>query len=324
MSKIVLCADDSATMQKVAEITFDSTDWTYVGAKSLDEAVAAAKKEKPALVLADAIMGDQSGYDLCKAIKSEMADVKVVMMCGNSEAYDESKGKAAGADGHVTKPWDTQKLLEKLGEFLDSAPAAAAAAPAPAAASAPSPASLAAAAAEKPAPPRSATLMGMPALEMPPSKPLPAGVGVKSMKPGATPAPVPTKPAIPSVAATPTPKPSPMSPLAKPSAPARSLTPPSGAKVAAAPAPAAAPAGGAARPPMIAGQPTKPIRLVLASQAQAAAENTAQGGGLSAEQAQALTAVSREVLEQIIWEVVPDLAEAIIRENLDTLAAKAR
>ena len=45
---------------------------------------------------------------------------------------------------------------------------------------------------------------------------------------------------------------------------------------------------------------------------------------MSAEQADALGAVSRDLLEQIIWDVVPDLAEAIIRDNLDTLTAKAR
>jgi hypothetical protein len=75
---------------------------------------------------------------------------------------------------------------------------------------------------------------------------------------------------------------------------------------------------------MIAKAPGKPIRLVLASQAEASAHNGAVAGGLSSDAATALNAVSRELLEQIIWEVVPDLAESIIRDNLDTLTAKAR
>jgi hypothetical protein len=75
---------------------------------------------------------------------------------------------------------------------------------------------------------------------------------------------------------------------------------------------------------MIKAQPGKPIRLVLASQAEAMAKSAAQSGGLTSDQASALGDVSREMLERIIWEVVPDLAESIIRENLDTLTAKAR
>jgi hypothetical protein len=38
VSKIVLCVDDSATMQMVADITFRGTEFQYVGARSVDEA----------------------------------------------------------------------------------------------------------------------------------------------------------------------------------------------------------------------------------------------------------------------------------------------
>ena len=36
----------------------------------------------------------------------------------------------------------------------------------------------------------------------------------------------------------------------------------------------------------------------------------------------AIAKLSREIIEQIAWEVVPELAEIIIRENLDRLARK--
>ncbi len=292
MSNLVLCVDDSVTMQTVAEITFRGSDYTYVGARNADEARSANGKS-PSLILVDNVLPDGSGYDLAQELKAANAGAVVLMLCGNSEAYDEGRGKAAGCDGHVAKPWQTDKLVEKLNEFTAAGPSAAAAG-APAAAAAP-------AAAKEP--PRSATLMGMPALEMPPSKPLPAGVA--AIKPA-------SKPAIPAMKAKPpvrTPPP-PIAPVAA-TAPAKAPTP----------QPTAAPA---ARAPMIAKTPGKPIRLVLASQATAAAHSGAVAGGLSSEQASALGDVSRELLEQIIWEVVPDLAEAIIKDNLATLTAKAR
>lgn len=297
MSKTILCADDSATMQTVAEITFRSSDFSYAGARSADEALAQAKKAKPALVLVDAVLPGKTGYDLCRDIKSDpsLADVPVVLLCGNSQPYDEAKGRAAGCDGHVTKPWDTQKMLDQIAELMErtakdgvAKPGAAAAGPsAPgkpvATPPPPSPANKIPNIPVKASPgepPRSATLMGMPSVQMPPAK--------------ATPGVTPIQP------------------------PSKQATNNSVPKV----APKAA--ASAERAPLIRNQPTKPIRLVLASQAHEAAVAAAQGQGLDPEQAASVAELSREILERVVWEVVPDLAEAIIRENLDTLAAKAR
>jgi CheY-like chemotaxis protein len=120
MSNIILCADDSKTMQTVAEITFRASDFQYVGATSADDALTKARAEKPALILADAVMPGKTGYELCKMVKAdpELADVPVIMLCGNAAAYDAAKGSDAGADGHLSKPWDTQVMLDKVAEFV--------------------------------------------------------------------------------------------------------------------------------------------------------------------------------------------------------------
>src|SRR5690606_26287836 len=81
MPKTILCVDDSVTMQKVAEITFHATEYQYVGAKNADEGLAAARKERPALILADAVMPGRTGYDLCAALKADagLKDVPVLL-----------------------------------------------------------------------------------------------------------------------------------------------------------------------------------------------------------------------------------------------------
>lgn len=312
MSNILLFVDDSATMQQVAEYTFQGSDWEYVGARTADEGRSNASAKSPSLIIVDAVMPDGSGYDLAKELKASNPNATVVMACGNSEAYDSAKGSAAGCAGGIVKPWQTDKIVVQLKELSDGNSASAApVAAAPAQKSAPisKGTPLAAIPVVKKkvevGPPRSATLMGMPALEMPPSKPLPAGVA--AIKSG-----IPTRPAIPTPAPPirtplppiPTPAPLAAKPVAKPGI----KTPIPGVP--------------AERAPMIKATPGKPIRLVLASQAMAAATQAGQSGGLSGAQSSALSDVSRELLEQIIWEVVPDLAEAIIRENLETLASK--
>ena len=332
MSKIVLCVDDSATMQQVADITFRGTEFTYVGARNYDEAIAKASGQKPAVVLADSVMTGKTGYDLCLALKSDAktADVPVVILVGNGAPYDSAKGVQVGADANLPKPWDTQIMLEKVTEIVTKASsgvakpgqgAAAAASPAAAAAAAPAVAAAAAAKAATPAaaagaqPPRSATIMGMPTIK------LPGGVAPVVTATPAAPSRT-TVMAVPPVSPDGTMNRAP----AAPSGPAlRAPAPPAPAPAAAvsAPAPAFNPSLGANRVPMVSGTPTKRSALVERTLAKMAAR-LAEATGLEAGSPEllALLKLSAEVVERVVWEVVPDLAEQIIRENLQDLTAR--
>lgn len=257
MSNIILCADDSKTMQTVAEITFRVSDYQYVGATSADEALDKARAQKPALILADAAMPRKDGYELCRAIKDDpaLADVPVIVMCGNSSSYDPARGSEVGADGHLNKPWDTQSLLDKVAELLQGAAKGARPAAKPAAAQASRPAVVT----QPPilpatAPPRTPTMIGMPhALEQVeaekprPGQPAPAAAagrqpGVAAAVDNAQPLSAPLPPRL--YAKTPgKPETAPA-----PAAAAPAPTPAAAAAPAARPAPAAATP--AARPPV--------------------------------------------------------------------------
>jgi CheY-like chemotaxis protein len=404
MTKSILCVDDSVTMQTVCEITFRASDFAYVGARSAEEAVQKARATRPALILADASLGAGSGYDLCQTLKSsqDSANIPVLIMCGNSAAFDEARGKQVGADGHVVKPWDTQAMLDQVAAAIGKAASGVAR---PGGGAAASPAQPGAPAAARPAPPRAAT----PAPVAPARAATPAPVAAAPAR-AATPAPV-----APARAATPAPIAA--APAQRPSAPRAATPVPGAAPRAAAPAPVAAadlprPPPGMTRPPMIRGVPSKrpgtavpvaqgagpgaamaaagpprsatimgmptmqmpaptskppgvtaisaapvapaftqsaaapmaPMRpspertpaptpisnpaaaqQVAARVAQAvpaAAAAAARSAGLdpAGPEMAALVRLSREVIEQVVWEVVPDLAEQIIRENLDRLA----
>jgi hypothetical protein len=262
-------------------------------------------------------------------------------MCGNSQAYDGARGEQAGADGHVGKPWDTQVMLDKVAEVLAraesegaaklgegmSAAAVAATVGAGAAPSRPSraptppPVSTAAPLAQPlgsaptpqrtpgmstprapsqggaqvvppgmPQPPRSATIMGMPTFPLPPASEATAVTAAPAQ--------------VPPVAA--------QAPMAPPTPSAPPVRATGSSNDGAAPL----------RAPMIKGTPQRRLRLVPISEvaAQVAGEH---GIDLDSVEMQALVKLSREVVERIVWEVVPDLAEAIIKHNLDKLTARA-
>ena len=79
------------------------------------------------------------------------------------------------------------------------------------------------------------------------------------------------------------------------------------------------------RSPMVSGSATKRSALVERTLAKMAAR-LAETAGLEpgSPELLALLKLSTEVVERIVWEVVPDLAEQIIRENLSELAANRR
>ena len=95
----------------------------------------------------------------------------------------------------------------------------------------------------------------------------------------------------------------------------------SAARSAAAPAavPVAAPAAAAPAPVARA-----PLAANVAAATSAAASEVAREAGLdpNGPEMRALLALSKDVVERVVWEVVPDLAEQIIRENLDRLTGR--
>jgi hypothetical protein len=80
---------------------------------------------------------------------------------------------------------------------------------------------------------------------------------------------------------------------------------------------------GAGRSPMLSGTPTKRSVLVERTLTKMAAR-LAEAAGLEpgSPELLALLKLSAEVVERVVWEVVPDLAEQIIRENLHELTQR--
>jgi CheY-like chemotaxis protein len=146
MSRRILLADDSVTIQKVIELTFMDEDFAVTAVSNGDEALARLSDVQPDLVIADVHMPGANGYEVCRRAKASRPGLPVLLLVGTFEPFDEGEARAAGADAHLKKPFDSQELLSLVQQLLERAPAAAAtpAAATPAAVP-PAPASAAAA-----------------------------------------------------------------------------------------------------------------------------------------------------------------------------------
>ncbi|MGB3564257.1 MAG: response regulator [Thermoanaerobaculia bacterium] len=120
MSKTILLADDSLTIQKVVELTFMEEDFDVVSVSDGDHALAKLGELTPALVIADVHMPGASGYEVCSQVKSAHPGVPVLLLVGTFELFDEEEAKTAGADAHLKKPFDSQELLQMVEGLVGS------------------------------------------------------------------------------------------------------------------------------------------------------------------------------------------------------------
>jgi len=76
---------------------------------------------EPDLILADVVMPEPTGYELCKQVKALGAGIPVVLMSSAFEPYDAELAAACGADQHLVKPFDSGTLVETVRKLLGPA-----------------------------------------------------------------------------------------------------------------------------------------------------------------------------------------------------------
>ena len=132
MPKKILLADDSLTIQKVVELTFSDSDFELVCVSNGQRALEKLREERPDLILADVVMPEKNGYEVCEAIKGNPATAKipVVLLSGTFEPFDRERAERIGADAIVSKPFDSQQLLAQVEALLAKSSEAASSRPA--------------------------------------------------------------------------------------------------------------------------------------------------------------------------------------------------
>ena len=125
MSRTILLADDSLTIQKVVELTFADTEYEVVAVSSGDDLLQRLPEVRPDLVICDVIMPGRDGYDVCQKIKSnpDFLHLPVILLTGTFEPFDRDRAIAVGCSEIITKPFEAKKLVDAVGR-LAATPAA--------------------------------------------------------------------------------------------------------------------------------------------------------------------------------------------------------
>ena len=117
----ILIAEDSTTQAEMLRFILENQGYSVIPVENGKNALALAKKHRPALIISDVLMPEMDGYELCSAIKKEakLKGIPVLLLTTLSSPRDLMKGLHAGADSFLVKPYDEADLLTWVGKLLN-------------------------------------------------------------------------------------------------------------------------------------------------------------------------------------------------------------
>jgi len=112
--------EDSPTSRKVISMVIAKRGYTIHEAATGAVAMRKAQEGTPSLILLDAMLPDMSGYEILHRFKNDerLKDVPVVMLTARNNPVDRQKGLQGGSAAYLTKPFDPEKLLAVIDEYI--------------------------------------------------------------------------------------------------------------------------------------------------------------------------------------------------------------
>ncbi|RMF64839.1 MAG: response regulator [Calditrichaeota bacterium] len=119
-SRTILVVDDVPVNIQLLNTYLSAEGYVVVTAQDGVEALEKVKTLDPDLVLLDVMMPKMNGFEVCKAIKSDVDTkfIPVIMVTALNELQDKLKGMDSGADDFLSKPFNKLELLARVRSLL--------------------------------------------------------------------------------------------------------------------------------------------------------------------------------------------------------------
>ncbi len=119
MARILIVEDSPTQAEKlrlILELNGHDGEVAVTGEAALDRLA----KSTFDMVISDIVMPGMSGHDLCRRIKAEAAwnDMPVILLTSQKDPMEIFRGLECGADNFYTKPYDAERLVERIGNIF--------------------------------------------------------------------------------------------------------------------------------------------------------------------------------------------------------------
>jgi two-component system response regulator MprA len=120
----VLVVDDDARLAASLRRSLEYAGYRVGVASDGPGALAAVRRDRPALVVLDVLLPGIDGYGVCRALRADpaTADPMVLMLTARDGTADRVTGLDAGADDYLVKPFEYEELLARVRALLRRRP----------------------------------------------------------------------------------------------------------------------------------------------------------------------------------------------------------
>jgi DNA-binding response OmpR family regulator len=117
---VILVADDDADILLLVTTRLRRDGHDVVSASRGDDALALARRVRPALAVLDVGMPGLDGFEVLEEIRRDesLAETRVMLLTAKAQESDVRRGYDAGADAYVKKPFSPAELSARVGELL--------------------------------------------------------------------------------------------------------------------------------------------------------------------------------------------------------------
>ena len=117
MNELILVVDDEKQIVKLARDYLERASFRVLTAGDGVTGLAAARRERPDLIVLDLTLPGMDGLDVCRALRRE-SDVPIIMLTARVEETDRLIGLELGADDYITKPFSPRELVARVRTVL--------------------------------------------------------------------------------------------------------------------------------------------------------------------------------------------------------------
>jgi two-component system, NarL family, nitrate/nitrite response regulator NarL len=123
-SRPVLVVDDDSGFRSLVSSLLAHVGYPTVEAESGEEALAAARQERPAAVLLDVCLPRISGYEVCQQLRDQLGEALPILFVSGerTDPLDRTAGLLIGADEYLVKPLDVDEFLARMHRLVGRAP----------------------------------------------------------------------------------------------------------------------------------------------------------------------------------------------------------
>jgi two-component system, OmpR family, response regulator len=114
----VLVVDDESVLAEMVSMALRYEGWSISTAGDGSSAIAAARAQRPDVVVLDVMLPDMSGLDVLHKLREENPQLPVLLLTAKDAVEDRIAGLTAGGDDYVTKPFSIEEVVLRLRALL--------------------------------------------------------------------------------------------------------------------------------------------------------------------------------------------------------------